>query len=87
MRRTITEHQVSIWMDGDVPALMVYAGREWRVTDMPTLLRRSVWELPLDEEHRHMYGWRFQATDDQACSFVFDVYVGKDGWHVHRAYE
>lgn len=74
-------------MERGAPARMVYAGREWRVTDMPTLLRSSVWELPLDEGHRHMYGWRFQATDHEGRSYVFDVFAGEDGWHVHRAYE
>jgi hypothetical protein len=38
-------------------------------------------------EHPHpLYGWRFQGTDDAGDSFVFDVYQGADGWHVHHAY-
>ena len=80
-----TEHEVALWMANDVPARMVYAGRRWRVTDTPTRLRESVWSIPLDD-HRGMYGWRFQATDPAGVSLVFDVYRAEDGWHVHRAY-
>ena len=52
---------------------MFYAGRRWRVTDTPTRIRESIWTAPL-QDHRGLYGWRFQATDEQGESFVFDVY-------------
>lgn len=72
-------------MADDVPSRMLYAGRRWRVTDVPTRLTSRVWELPI-EGHRHMFGWRFQATDDEGESFVFDLYRAEHDWHVHRAY-
>lgn len=84
MTGTIIDHETTLWMVNDVPARMVYAGRRWRVSDAPTRLRESVWTAPLDE-HRGLYGWRFQATSEGE-SLVFDVYRGEDGWHVHRAY-
>ena len=80
------EHVATLWMVNDVPARMLYAGRRWRVTDTPTRLRHSSWTVPLDEPHRGLDGWRFQGTDDEGRSFVFDVYKGEDGWHLHGAY-
>jgi len=79
------EHELTLWMTDDIPARMVYGGRRWRVTDTPTRLRDSIWSASLSE-HRGLYGWRFQATDEVGESFVFDVYKGEDDWHVHRAY-
>lgn len=81
------EHVATLWMVDDIPARMIYAGRRWRVTDTPTRLRHSSWTVPLDQPHRGLYGWRFQGTDDEGRSFVFDVYKAEDGWHVHRCYE
>jgi hypothetical protein len=86
MSATTLDHEVSLWLVNDVPARMFYCGRRWRVTDVPTRLRESVWSVPL-EAGGGMYGWRFQATDQAGASFVFDVYRGADQWHVHRAYE
>jgi hypothetical protein len=79
-----TEHDVTIWMVDDMPTRMVYAGRRWRITDVPTRLRDSIWGAGGDR--RPLYGWRFQATDTAGESFVFDVYREESGWHVHRAY-
>jgi hypothetical protein len=80
------EHDLTIWMVDEVPARMYYAGRRWRVTDRPTRLRESVWSAALEEHGPGLYGWRFQATDDQGSSVVFDVYRGASQWHVHRSY-
>ncbi|GAA1468906.1 hypothetical protein [Microbacterium thalassium] len=73
-----------MWMVDEVPARMFYAGRRWRVTDMPTRLRGSIWEASVGSGG--LYGWRFQATDAEGESFVFDVYKTEEDWHVHRAY-
>lgn len=78
------EHELTIWMTDDIPTRMFYAGRRWRVTDTPTRLRHSIWDS-LGAGHA-LYGWRFQATDDGHTAFVFDVYRGAEGWHVHRVY-
>ena len=79
------EHDVTIWMADDIPARMFYAGRRWRVTNVPTRLRESIWAMPLDRG-RGMYGWRFQATSDTGDTLVFDVYRDGEDWHVHHTY-
>ncbi|WP_136056827.1 hypothetical protein [Microbacterium sp. K24] len=81
------EHAATIWMVNDIPTRMVYAGRRWRVSDTPTRLRHSSWTVPLHEAHSGLYGWRFQGTDVDGRSLVFDVYKAEDGWNVHRTYE
>lgn len=50
---------------------------------MPTRLRHSLWRAPLE----HHAGWRFQGTDEDGVSMVFDVFESEDGWHVHRSYD
>lgn len=82
--RTV-EQPVTLWMVNDIPARMVFAGKRWRVTDTPTRISHSIWSVPIENPHP-LYGWRFQGTDDAGDSFVFDVYQGADGWHVHHAY-
>ncbi|MGB4778870.1 hypothetical protein [Microbacterium sp.] len=52
---------------------------------MPTRIRDSVWATE-PNTGRGFYGWRFQATDEKGESFVFDVYPGAEGWHVHHCY-
>ncbi|MFJ4167786.1 hypothetical protein ACIPY5_19715 [Microbacterium sp. NPDC089698] len=79
------EQPATVWMVNDVPARMVFAGKRWRVTDMPTRLRDSIWSVPLEAPHP-LYGWRFQGTNDAGESYVFDVYKGERGWHVHHTY-
>lgn len=86
MNGTTLDHDTTLWMVDDIPVRMLYAGRRWRVTDVPTRLSDSVWAVPLESVRRGLYGWRFQATDGAGESFVFDVYRAEDGWHVHRAY-
>lgn len=79
------EHDLTLWMDDDVPTRMFYGGRRWQVSDMPTRIRDSVW-VTEPATGRGFYGWRFQATDETGESFVFDVYPGAEGWHVHHCY-
>ncbi|MFF1540675.1 hypothetical protein ACFVWL_11395 [Microbacterium sp. NPDC058269] len=43
-------------------------------------------ERPL-EQQAGLYGWRFQGTDEDGQSLVFDVFRAEDGWHVHRSYD
>lgn len=79
------EHDVTLWMVDDVPVRMFYAGRRWRVSDTPTRLRESIWATE-PGRRRGLYGWRFQATDDDGIALVFDVYRAETEWHVHHAY-
>lgn len=87
MSTPTVERTATLWMVNDIPARMIYAGRRWRITDTPTRLRHSTWSVPLDGAHQGLYGWRFQGTDNDGVTFVFDVYKGEDGWHVHRTDE
>lgn len=85
--RPATDHlPTTLWMVDDIPSRMVFAGRRWRVSDTPTRLRPSIWAASPDQDHG-LHGWRFQGTDDDGRSLVFDVFEGEDGWHVHRSYD
>jgi hypothetical protein len=79
------EHEATLWMAGEVPVRMFYGGRRWRVSDIPTRLRESVWATA-GRPSTGLYGWRFQATDETGETFVFDVFKTETGWHVHHAY-
>jgi len=50
----------------------------------------AVAALELDgAAQRTLYGpvrWRFQGTNDEGLSLVFDVYKAEDDWRVHRTY-
>jgi hypothetical protein len=85
MNDTTLEHDVTLWMANDTPVRMFYVGRRWRITDRPTRLRESIWAVPLSQSPG-LYGWRFQATDDENETFVFDVFKSESSWHVHHTY-
>lgn len=85
MEAVRNEHDLSLAMVGDIPVRMFYAGRTWTITDMPTRLRESVWSAAVARSPG-LYGWRFQATDDNDETFVFDVFRAETDWHVHRTY-
>lgn len=84
MSATIIEHHATLWMRDDVPERMVYAGHRWRVTDVPTRLRWPVWSVAPGDHG--LYGWRFQAADEDGRVIVFDIYRGEDAWHVHHTW-
>ncbi|MCR2764991.1 hypothetical protein NQ152_15910 [Microbacterium sp. zg.B48] len=85
MGEVTVERQVTLWMVDEVPTRMFYAGRRWRVSDTPTRLRESIWTSPVPHGGG-LYGWRFQGTNEDGESLVFDVYRAENGWHVHHAY-
>ena len=78
---TATAPTLTLWMTDDIPARMIYGRRRWRVTDTPTPLPSAGSHIP--DAPR---GWRFQATDDDGVTLVFDVFRVRDHWHVHRTY-
>jgi hypothetical protein len=85
MIEVAVEHDLTLWFENDVPTRMFYANRRWRITDMPTRIRDSVWSIR-PGTGRGFYGWRFQATDEAENTYVFDVYPDAEGWHVHHTY-
>lgn len=80
--------QLTLWMTVDeVPSRMFYAGRRWRVSDTPTRLPSSGRHTKCGDVAESVSGWRFQGTNEDGRSFVFDVYPDVRGWHVHRVYD
>lgn len=77
----VTAPTLTIWMTDDLPARMIYGQRRWRVTDTPTPFGSR--DGGVSPEPR---GWRFQATDEDSLTLVFDVFLERDHWHVHRTY-
>lgn len=73
-----------VWFEGGVPYGLVWEGRYYRVTDTPTRLEDELLGLthPLD-----LIGWRFQGTDDDEISRMFDIRRFGDVWGVVRVYE
>lgn len=71
---TLLRSPVAVWLDdGGKPSRLVWEGRRYRVSDEPTALS----EL-LDERVTHLpavppVGWRFQGTEGNGESRVFDV--------------
>ena len=88
MKQAEIDRDVTLWLVDELPARMFYAGRWWVVTDTPTRLRDSIWSVDPTEgvAGQGLYGWRFQGADCDGAVFVFDVYGGPEGWHVHRTY-
>jgi hypothetical protein len=85
MERMPVEQVATIWLTADIPTRMFYAGHRWRVTDTPTRIRESIWSSPVEPGHG-LYGWRFQATNEDGDAVMFDVYRGAEDWHVHHTY-
>ncbi|MFS0866548.1 hypothetical protein AB3M83_04320 [Microbacterium sp. 179-B 1A2 NHS] len=81
MRPAASAHDLTLWLDADVPVRMFFAGQRWEVTDTPTPL--PVRNAPIGARGG---AWRFQGTNPGGESLVFDVYEQAGHWHVHRAY-
>lgn len=74
-----------VWFEGGVPYGLVWEGRYYRVTDTPTRLADELVGMmthPLD-----LQGWRFQGTDDDEVSRMFDIRRFGDEWGVVRVYD
>ena len=77
----VNDSLTTVWFEGGVPYGLIWEGRHYRVTDTPTHLD----EPPLREDD-HSQGWRFQGTDDDELSRMFDVVRDGTDWHVVRVY-
>ena len=76
--------QIAVWMANDAPARIVYRGVRYRVTDIPTRLED---EAVFFVTHPiPVVGWRFQATDSQGRSLMFDIRPDGDGWALLRTF-
>jgi hypothetical protein len=79
---------VAVWMDANKPARLVWQGVRFTVSDEPTQLHAD--DL-LDEAMTHpmarFIGWRFQATNGDGETFVFDIHrSGADQWNLIAVY-
>jgi hypothetical protein len=77
-------NQVTVWFSNECPARIVYRGTRYRVSDTPTRLEDEMGVLthPLP-----IKGWRFQGTDPEGRSLMFDIRSDADGWTLVRAYD
>lgn len=67
---------VTVWCEGGVPYGLVWDRRHYRVTDTPTRL-----------EEFASSGWRFQGTDDDEHSRMFDIALREGVWELLRTFE
>jgi hypothetical protein len=76
--------QLVIRFEGDVPERFVCGTTRYRVTDTPTRLEDelSVLTHPID-----LTGWRFQGTDDDGTSHMFDIVRRGDRWELLRIWD
>ncbi len=86
MTTTTGTSATTVWLLDDVPVRMIHEGRRWRVTDTPTRLEREPWYLPPGITHpgAGFDGWRFQGTDIEGTSHIFDVLHVLGQWVVTR---
>lgn len=79
-----TGNQVTVWFSNNRPARIVYRGIRYRVSDTPTRLEDEMAGLthPLP-----ITGWRFQGTDPEGRSLMFDIRDDPEGWKLVRAYD
>ena len=77
-------NQVTVWFANERPARVVYRGTRYRVSDTPTRLEDEMFGMthPLP-----ISGWRFQGTDPDGRSLMFDIRDDAAGWVLIRAYE
>lgn len=75
---------VTVWCERGVPYGLVWEGRHYRVTDTPTRLEDEMSSLthPLD-----LTGWRFQGTDDDERSRMFDIALREGVWELLRTFD
>ena len=70
----LMETRITVWFESDVPYGLVWEGKHYRVTDTPTRLENSS-------------GWRFQGSDDDDLTRIFDIVRVGPGWEMLRVYE
>lgn len=80
----VQRERVVVRFEGDVPERFFCEGVLYRVTDIPTRLEDEMAALthPLA-----ITGWRFQGTDADGTSRIFDICRSPDGWTLLRSYD
>lgn len=75
---------IVIRFEGDVPERFVCGDVRYRVTDTPTRLED---EMAVLTHPLSVTGWRFQGTDDNGTSHMFDVIERAGRWELLRSYD
>lgn len=65
--------RITVWFEREVPYGLVWEGKHYRVTDTPTRLEDAS-------------GWRFQGSDDDDVTRIFDIGRAGTGWEMRRVY-
>jgi hypothetical protein len=76
--------QLVIRFEGELPERFVCGTTRYRVTDTPTRLED---ELSMLTHPIELTGWRFQGTDDDGTSHMFDIVRRDDGWELLRIWD
>ena len=78
----------ALWLSEAVPARLVWRGERYVVTDVPTAIRQSTDFFGATHTPERLIGFRFQGTDEEGNSRIFDVHgSAADGWHVVAYYD
>ncbi|MCU1580029.1 MAG: hypothetical protein JWP19_2233 [Rhodoglobus sp.] len=80
-----TGSAINLWLVDERPVRLVHEGKRYRVTDEPTRLEDDNPELAY---RLGFSGWRFQGTDGNDVSHMFEVRRGHgDEWRLLRIYD
>ena len=92
---SVINETVAVWVTPEgSPVRLVWRARRFRVTDTPTPLTMTA-AMPdevlvfMTHPPKPVAGWRFQGTNDDGTSLVFDIQHddGLGRWQLLRAYE
>ncbi|MGV8970672.1 MAG: hypothetical protein ACOH1J_09505 [Microbacteriaceae bacterium] len=87
MSVVLSPETVTVWIDKGIPVRLVWRGVRYLVTDTPTPLRARFGHEGITHPLEPMIGWRFQGTNDDDESFVFDVHgSGRQEWRLVAVY-
>lgn len=83
-----TPDLVGVWIEGGVPARLVWEGIRYVVTDTPTPIRGSFLDELMTHPLEPVIGWRFQGTSESGETHVFDVHAAARGeWQLVAVYD
>jgi hypothetical protein len=86
---TLTHEAITVWTDtGGVPKRLVIGSTRYRVSDSPTVLE-SGYDLAATHPADVPPAWRFQGTDDDGHSLMFEVrpMASRTEWLLLRTYQ
>ena len=79
---------VAVWLDAGQPSRLVWRGRRFQVSDTPTPIRQQSDFYGATHSPERLVGFRFQGTDSDGTSYIFDVHgSASTGWQVVAYYD